>query len=177
MQNENLLSEPITEKMDNMFNYNIFLSHSSKDSEIVSKIYESLKSVKIQCYIHENDSQPGDYIVDKITDEIEECDCFVVLYTKNGFKSSWVNQEVGIAHAYNKRIIALVDSDVDKMKMATQVGKEFIHFERTNIDSGVEKLKRTLQKLRRKQLFITGLVVLGLIFFVRRGRMFKSQNP
>ncbi|WP_461480701.1 toll/interleukin-1 receptor domain-containing protein [Porticoccus sp.] len=45
---------------------------------------------------------------DKITRAIEDCDLFVVLWSKNAEASGWVSQEVGRAGALKKTILPLV---------------------------------------------------------------------
>lgn len=69
------------------FKYRVFLSHSSKDNDLVDRIYKAIVSLGMFCYVDNRDSRAGDYIPQMLKDEIDDCQVLVAVYSKDGFAS------------------------------------------------------------------------------------------
>jgi len=67
----------------------------------------------IEGYLAEEERQYTKQIRDKILHELESSDFIVVIYTKNGKKSSSVGQEIGFAHGKNIEMIIIAEEGVD----------------------------------------------------------------
>jgi len=92
--------------------FEVFLSHDNKDIDLIDRIWKILSNIKINAYIYERFRAYGEYIPETIRIRIKESSYFVVFLTKNGIKSQWVNQEIGIAHAYDKLIIPVKETGI-----------------------------------------------------------------
>lgn len=97
----------------------IFLSHSSKDSQLTQAIYQlikrfisdnNLKSTYKVFYsersLKEENENRKDWKV-AIPKEISDSSSVLVLWTNNSMNNRWVNYEIGIATAMNKNIVAI----------------------------------------------------------------------
>jgi len=93
--------------------FKVFISHSTRDPEIVYTLYNLLKQRGIEAYVAEYYPEPGRLLPDKVLQNIRASDLVLVLLTRYGSRSSSVNQEVGAAKMANKRIIPLAEAGVD----------------------------------------------------------------
>lgn len=88
--------------------FKIFVSYSTHDIDHVELLRQQLKGTSIEVFVAEHSVQASEDLGDKISRAIEECDIFVVLWSKNAQDSAWVSQEIGRAHALKKTILPLV---------------------------------------------------------------------
>jgi len=84
----------------------LFISHSSEDHHVVSKIKEDLQRNGFSSYIATQDPCPGQHISSKIERAIKESDAVIVIVSNASNKSPWVQQEIGYAKA-RKAIIPI----------------------------------------------------------------------
>jgi hypothetical protein len=90
----------------------IFLSHSEKDKKFVYRVFSILYRLKLEPFMYEEYPDFGENIPLNIKKNIKNCDYFVVFLTKSGVSSQWVNQEIGIAEAFGKKIIPVQEVKV-----------------------------------------------------------------
>lgn len=88
--------------------YKVFLSHNTSDGEWAKWIAQQAQLVGIEVYLYEHDPQPGVSIAAKVQQQIREADALVVLLTRLGQSSPYVQQEIGYAEAAHRLIIAIV---------------------------------------------------------------------
>ena len=88
--------------------FKIFVSYSTHDIEQVELLRQQLNGTPIEIFVAEHSVQPSEDLGEKISKAIEECDLFVVLWSKNAQDSDWVSQEIGRAGAMKKTIFPLV---------------------------------------------------------------------
>ena len=152
--------------------YRVFLSHSSKDNTWVKWIADNARNSDIDTYLFEYDVQPGTLMSDKIKKEIQSCNALVVLLTYNSQSSPYVHQEIGYADGLHKRIIPLVQPDIQKGTLAMLEGKEYIPFDFSNpmqalttLLNHLNQLKLSKEKEQDKKILwgIGALIVLALI--------------
>jgi TIR domain-containing protein len=72
-----------------------------------------LRGLGFTVYVAIQDYQPGSRVTDKIEKELLDSDAMVVLLTRNGWATPWVQQEIGIARAGKKLILPIVDAALD----------------------------------------------------------------
>ncbi|RPJ99321.1 toll/interleukin-1 receptor domain-containing protein [Priestia endophytica] len=74
----------------------IFLSHSSKDKEIVDVIFSKLKQSEIDAWYDKYEIHPGDSITDKVNEGLSKCKIGVLILSKNFFDetSGWPKNEM-----------------------------------------------------------------------------------
>jgi len=89
--------------------YKVFLSYSKEDTAKAKNIYQKLKKKGYLPYMAEVYPEPGTFLWERIKREIEDSDCLVVLWTKEGAESQYINQELGCASAFKKPIISIIN--------------------------------------------------------------------
>jgi len=152
--------------------FTVFISHSKADIEIVKALYSTLKQSGINVYVAEFRLEPGVRLSQKICRNIETSDCVLVLLTREGISSAWVQQEVGIAQRANKLIIPVVEKGVRAAGVLE--GREYIELDKENpwntiaqINKYAEYLKAQKEQAERTR--VGGLAILAILaglFFV-----------
>ncbi|HEX8397559.1 MAG TPA: TIR domain-containing protein [Pyrinomonadaceae bacterium] len=79
--------------MSDKFDYDVFLSHSSKDKPIVHELAERLKADGLRVWLDEWIIKPGDPISLKIQHGIEKSRTLVMCMSPNFFASEWAKLE------------------------------------------------------------------------------------
>ena len=85
----------------------IFFSYSTTDKQIVGKLKLFLENSGFEVFLAHEDIRPLVEWQDEIVKNLQRCDIFIPLLTKDFMKSGWTNQEIGIAIAGDKFIIPL----------------------------------------------------------------------
>jgi hypothetical protein len=75
----------------------IFLSHSHADKAFVRKLFLDLESHGVKAWLDEAEIRPGDSLIAKIEEGIEEMDYLGVVLSPNSVESEWVLREVRMA--------------------------------------------------------------------------------
>ena len=77
------------------FDFDIFLSHSSKDKPVVRGIAARLKKDGVRVWFDEEQIKPGDSIPAKIEEGPEPSRVLVLCMSANAFGSDWAQLESG----------------------------------------------------------------------------------
>lgn len=77
------------------FDFDVFLSHSSKDKPIVREIAARLKKDGVRVWLDEEQIKPGDSIPTKIEEGLERSRVLVLCMSANAFGSDWAQLESG----------------------------------------------------------------------------------
>lgn len=77
------------------FDFDVFLSHSSRDKATVRKVAEGLKADGLRVWFDEWRIKPGDNILAKIEDGLEHSRVLVLCMSENAFGSDWAQLEAG----------------------------------------------------------------------------------
>ena len=92
--------------------YNVFISYSSKDMNIVDWARSTLAQPGyIEVFAAEYSVLPSQPLNDEIEKAIRACDLFVLLWSHDARASDYVPQEIGIAKGCNKTILPVVMED------------------------------------------------------------------
>jgi hypothetical protein len=75
------------------FNYDVFLSHSSKDKDIVRDVAERLRADGLRVWFDEWEIKPGDSIPSKVDDGLEQSRVLVLCMSAHAFGSDWASLE------------------------------------------------------------------------------------
>jgi len=81
----------------------IFISHSSKDDELVNALRKSLGIQGLETWVDSWRLAGGDDLEPKIKKAIEQAKAFIVVLSQNAFNSSWILKEVKYALALKKK--------------------------------------------------------------------------
>jgi hypothetical protein len=87
----------------------IFISHSSKDIWIAKHIAADLQKKGGRTFLDETDMMSGEDIKKSLRENIQKCRKLVILVSSFSIKSWWVAWEIGLAEAFKKRIIPILD--------------------------------------------------------------------
>lgn len=145
-----------------------FLSHSSKDKDLVVAVHEALE--KNSTWLDRAEIEWGDLFLEKIAEGLEEASDFVLFWSKDAAKSEWVRLEVNMAFILKMRekAIRLRVITLDATKLPLQL-QPFHHlsFDRTKISVReiVEKLVPLLNEPVRsaRSRFVNRHAEIGLI--------------
>lgn len=93
----------------------IFISYSSFDHKETDIVYKSLDNNNIKCWMADIQLREygGEDYESEIVNQIEKCEAFVVVYSRNAIDSRWVNGEITLAFNSNKRIITFFIENID----------------------------------------------------------------
>src|SRR6266478_6092878 len=132
--------------------YKVFLSHSAPDLAWANWIAKQASQVAgITIYLYEHDPQPGVLIAAKVQQQIRDSDALVVLLTRLGHTSPYVQQEIGFAEAAHLLIIPIVWPGVETRSLAMLQGREYIPFDPKNPAASLPALVTTLQRQKAKK--------------------------
>lgn len=155
--------------------FHVFLSHDHKDIKLIDRIWKILSNIKINSYIYEYFREYGEYIPETIKMRIKESLYFVVFLTKNGIKSQWVNQEIGIAHAYDDKLIIPVKEIGVKSKGFIEL-REHIEYD-PNASKDVDYMIHCLITRLRGLLLMSYDIPDGLTLECNCGNRIESELP
>lgn len=131
--------------------YKVFISHSAEDQRVVVTLANFLAKFNIDVAVAEWYLSPGSHIEKQISTQIEKSDCVVVLLTRNGLRSNWVQQEIGYAISKRKIVIPLVEKGADHNALASLQGKEYIEFDPSNPEVALSKTSTFVKNLKLKK--------------------------
>jgi hypothetical protein len=75
------------------FQYDVFLSHSSKDKAVVRPLAERLRTDGLRVWLDEWEIKPGHNIPAKIEEGLEHSRVLVLCMSANAFGSDWAHLE------------------------------------------------------------------------------------
>jgi len=153
----------------------VFISHSTKDFQLVERLAKFLKSCGIEAYLAERDYKIGRSVSQKIMQNIDTSDYFLIVYTKNGKESTFVHQEIGYWKDKKRDIdlIPFVEKGLSPSGLLS--GVEYIEFNPLNPNLGIVNVERyitqTTKKKRKQAIYgtIAGLGIIGLAVLVVLG--------
>ncbi|MCE7699866.1 MAG: hypothetical protein K8E24_013955, partial [Methanobacterium paludis] len=137
-----------------------FVGHSfaEEDIEIAHEFIDYFDSIGIKC---KSGEKPKNIQIDeKVKQEIDSCDLFIGIFTKDKrilieedkevfTTSNWVIQESGYAIAKEKELIFLVENDIYKFPQL-QGNLELICFDRDNIEKTSRKINYMVNGLKER---------------------------
>jgi len=85
----------------------VFISHSDKDKAFAEMMLNAMESRNIKCWIAPRDIPPGGSYADAILTAIEDCGCFVLIFTTHSNDSGHVLREVERALKFEKNIVPI----------------------------------------------------------------------
>lgn len=94
---------------------------------------------------------PGVRVDKKVFAQIEKSDSVVVLLTRDGLRSNWVQQEVGYALRAKKTIIPLVEKGTDSRNLASLQGKEYIEYDPLQPEQSLVRVSDYVKSLRTRK--------------------------
>jgi hypothetical protein len=133
-----------------MVPFKVFLSHTNgpEDMTIVRRLASNLELTGVTAYVAEDDRQPGNYLAEKIKQNIQSSDWIIGLWTEDSSKSAYVNQELGFAEG-KKPYALLVQKGIPVMGFGE--GKEYISFDPSDPMLGLQQMAGFIQRRKYKK--------------------------
>jgi hypothetical protein len=100
------------------FRWDVFLSYSSKDAEIVEEFAAILKQRGVTYWLDKEQLKPGDSIIDVITDGAQNSRYMIPCISRNQLQSSWSRKEYQsilhriISGTEKRRVIPVILDDI-----------------------------------------------------------------
>ena len=91
--------------------YRVFISHSAQDQGLVISLANLLSKFGVDVSVAEWYLTPGERLDEKVFEQIKKSNCIVALLTRNGMRSSWVQQEIGFSLQQGKPVIPMVERE------------------------------------------------------------------
>lgn len=77
----------------------IFFSYNKNDKEFVRRLSRDLQALGIRIWVDENEVLPGDRLIQRVEQGIEETQYLGVVLSRASVKSNWVRLELEMAHS------------------------------------------------------------------------------
>jgi len=140
----------------------IFISYSRKDKLFCDAVVQALQDIdNVDVYIDTFRPAPGTSLPERIKQEIESCDLFVVLLTESGIISPWVTTEVAWASSIEKQIVPLLQYERSLNEIPSLRGDlEYIKYDPADYQSSLDQLKKFIEKARKERRIISKRVSL-----------------
>lgn len=148
--------------------YRVFISHSAQDQGLVISLANLLSKFGVDVSVAEWYLTPGERVDEKVFEQIKKSDCIVALLTRNGMRSSWVQQEIGFSLQRDKPVIPMVEKGIEPKDLAALQGREYIEYDRYQYKQALSKLSTYVKslKLKKEDKEKALLVVGGLLAFL-----------
>jgi len=147
--------------------YKVFISHSTRNQGLVISLSNLLSKFGVEVFVAEWYLAPGERIDKKVFEQIEGSDCVVVLLTRNGIRSNWVQQEIEYS-LQRKPVIPLVEKGIDPNDLGALRERDIIEYDPYNYQQALLKLSTYVKslKLKKEEQENALLVVGGLLAFL-----------
>jgi len=93
--------------------FEVFLSHAQEDFQLVYRVWGILYRLNVATYMHELYPNYRQDIPTGIRDVLKKCVMCIAFLTRYGINSQWVQQELGIAYAFGRVIVPVVEDEVE----------------------------------------------------------------
>jgi hypothetical protein len=150
--------------------YSVFVSHSARDQGLVMALANTLSKCGVSVRVAEWYVAAGQALSDKVRAQIKGADSVVVFLTRNGARSKWVQQEVGIALGANKLVIPLVEKGTPAEELAALQGRDYIEYDPARPQVALDRaagfassLKAKKEEKERAMLAIGGVIAFLLL--------------
>jgi hypothetical protein len=120
-----------------------FLSHSSKDKPVASRIVDSVEEAGFSVWFDRDNLRGGDPLIQELQDALSKSKSLILVWSKSASKSEWVDAEWQAAYYLKKKIIpCILDRTPLRPFLLRYISCDF----RESYDSGASKLLEALGK-------------------------------
>lgn len=125
--------------------YKVFVSHSNSqlDKTVIDSIESCLNGFGVSTFVAEKINQAGDNLWSKIRNGIDESDCVVVVWSKDGSESGDVREEIGYAFGKEKKVIPISETELK----GSIKGSEYMKLDRGHLSSTLDELAKKIHSL------------------------------
>ena len=128
--------------------YDIFISYSNKDKDIVHKYAKYLENLGYVVWYDVKGLYGGAKFAGEIADAIEASKLFVFFSSENSNKSEWTKGEIFLAQKFKKQIlpVRIDDSDYEKSVMIVLLPLQYIVCKNGVYNESLEELRNAISK-------------------------------
>ena len=128
--------------------YDIFISYSNKDRQIVHKYAKFLEDYGYKVWYDVKGLYGGAKFAGEIADAIEASKLFVFFSSENSNKSEWTKGEIFLAQKYNKQIlpVRIDDSEYEKSVMIVLLPLQYIVCKNGVYEESLEELQSAISR-------------------------------
>jgi len=128
--------------------YDIFISYSNKDRQIVHKYAKFLEDYGYKVWYDVKGLYGGAKFAGVIADAIEASKLFVFFSSENSNKSEWTKGEIFLAQKYNKQIlpVRIDDSEYEKSVMIVLLPLQYIVCKNGVYEESLEELRGAINR-------------------------------
>lgn len=122
--------------------YDIFISYSRKNTEIVKQYTKALKDAGLNVWIDEDGIESGDEFKTKIVRAITKSKVFLFFSSVASNESQWTVKEVNVAVLLKKKIIPikLDDSIYQESVLFDLAGLDYVEHKKSGLDKSIGKV-------------------------------------
>jgi hypothetical protein len=128
----------------------LFVSHSLKDQELIKSVKNTLEPHGITLFIAEHHLALRQTITQKIETMIRDCDVALILLTKRGFNSKFVQQEIGYIQSCQKPSLQVVQLGLENKITGFNFGRDYIQYDPLTPITTLTKMKNSLLSYWKK---------------------------
>lgn len=133
--------------------HDVFISYSTKDTEVARKICYVLEQNKVKCWIAPRDIAAGCNYIDQIADAIDSAKLHLLVYSEYAQKSQYVKNEIQTSFSKEKKIIAINIGD------SFPKGDMEFYLKNTQMLNGYPNFEDSLEDLIRSVYRLLGISV------------------
>lgn len=128
----------------------IFVSHAISDKKLIQQIKLTLEPHGIMLLIAEHHLDLRNTVTKKIEKMIDSCDVALVLLTKSGFNSTFVQQEIGYIHRARKPLLQVIQKNLESKIAGFNFGRGFIALNPAKPDIAIGHVRTSILKYWKK---------------------------
>ena len=129
----------------------IFISYSSKDLVRVDKLIDALKREGFNPWVDREGLQAGTTWRGRLHTQVESCDAYLVIISRNSKKSKWVQEELDVAQSLNKPIFPLRLDDSEPFFGTRTIQYEDIRRGKLPSEAFYERLAEVTPRKKRRR--------------------------
>ena len=136
-----------------MMNHDIFISYSSKQSNIAKRVCDYLEGNGVKCWIAPRDIPAGSEYGDEIGNAIQQAKVVVLVFSESASLSLWVKGEINTAFDERKTIIPFRIDNTELTKGLKVMLNQFHWIDSTqDMSSALDELLETIESLIGKKI-------------------------
>ena len=127
----------------------VFISYSSKDKSFVERLSQKLVDNRIGVWLDKWEMKPGDSLIDKIQNALEDSSYLLVVLSKHYVQSEWCRKEqnAGLVKEINSKKVVVIPILLEDCSIPIFLQEKVYADFRESFDDGFIKLFKSLSKI------------------------------
>jgi len=127
----------------------VFISYSSKDKSFVERLSQKLVDKRIGVWLDKWEMKPGDSLIDKIQNALEDSSYLLVVLSKHYIQSEWCRKEqnAGLIKEINSKKVVVIPILLEDCSIPIFLQEKVYADFRQRFDDGFIELFKSLSKI------------------------------